>query len=78
MTRRWNYEKRKNTRRAPKRRLTRAERVAGSILVAEAQIRESRRRLWRLGQEIVDARAHLARLREIEARLHGKSEGEAA
>ena len=52
-----------------KRRLTRLERIAGSLLAAEAEITHQRRRIHDATARIAETKVHAKRLRELQARL---------
>mgnify|MGYP001289356936 CR=1 FL=1 len=70
MARRWNFDNAgKNCRPRRRRRLTRLERITGSIRAAEAEIAYQRRQLVQAQGKLTYAKMHLARLEILRERL---------
>ncbi len=69
MARRWNFDNAGKNCRPRRRRLTRLERIAGSIIAARAEITHQRRQLVQAQSRLAYAKVHLARLEILRERL---------
>lgn len=70
--RRWNFDNAGKNCRPRRRRLTRLERIAGSIIAARAEITHQRRQLVQAQGKLTYAKMHLAKLQELRKRLVGE------